>query len=104
MSTVGLPQFSHIDIKTYSSHLDAMLKNHLQQVAHLLERNHEYTWENLMYPLEDLDDELEHFWSPLSHLHSVMDSKPLRDCYESCLPLLSAYESAMGQNHHLYEA
>jgi oligopeptidase A len=101
---VGLPQFSHLDINHFKTHLDAMLKSHLQQVEHLLQNNHHYTWDNLMYPLEDMADELERFWSPMSHLHSVMDSPALRECYDACLPALSAYEAAMGQNHHLYEA
>ncbi|STY31517.1 Oligopeptidase A [Legionella wadsworthii] len=102
--TVGLPQFSHIDVNHFQSHLDAMLKKHLGQVEHLLKENTHYTWENLMYPLEDMADELERFWSPMSHLHGVMDSPELRQCYDACLPLLSAYESAMGHNHELYEA
>ena len=101
---VGLPQFSHIDVAGFKTHLEALLKNHLEQIQALLKENRHYTWDNLMYPLDDLDDELERFWSPLSHLHSVMDSKALRDCYDDCLPLLSAYESAIGQNHKLYEA
>lgn len=101
---VGLPQFSHIDVTHFQSHLDAMLKKHLQQVEHLLKDNPHYTWDNLMYPLDDMDDELERFWSPLSHLHGVMDSPELRKCYDACLPLLSAYETAMGHNHELYEA
>lgn len=103
-AAVGLPQFSHIDIDRFKSHLDGMLKNHLEQVEQILQENHHYTWDNLMYPLEDMADELERFWSPMSHLHSVMDSPVLRECYDSCLPLLSAYEAAMGHNHKLYEA
>ncbi|KTC93883.1 M3 family metallopeptidase [Legionella cincinnatiensis] len=101
---VGLPQFNHIDVTHFQSHLDAMLKKHLQQVEHLLKDNPHCTWDNLMYPLEDMDDELERFWAPLSHLHGVMDSPELRKCYDACLPLLSAYETAMGHNHELYEA
>ncbi|KTD62645.1 Oligopeptidase A [Legionella santicrucis] len=101
---VGLPQFSHIDVTHFQSHLDAMLKKHLQQVEHLLKENPHYTWDNLMYPLDDMDDELARFWSPLSHLHGVMDSPELRKCYDACLPLLSAYATAMGHNHELYEA
>ncbi|QEY52963.1 M3 family metallopeptidase [Legionella longbeachae] len=101
---VGLPQFSRIDVTHFQSHLDAMLKKHLQQVEHLLKDNPHYTWDNLMYPLDDMDDELERFWSPFSHLHGVMDSPALRKCYDACLPLLSAYETAMGHNHELYEA
>jgi oligopeptidase A len=104
LAPVGLPQFSHIDINHFQSHLDAMLKKHLQQVDSLLKENPHYTWDNLMYPLDDMADELERFWSPMSHLHGVMDSPELRKCYDACLPLLSAYEAAMGHNHELYEA
>lgn len=102
--TVGLPQFTHINIDTFVSHLDALLKNNLERVERLIKDNPTYTWDNLMYPLDCLDDALERFWSPFSHLHAVMDSKRFRECYEACLPLLSAYEAAMGQNHRLYEA
>src|SRR5262249_53120511 len=101
---VGLPQFSSIHIAGFKSNLEALLKNNLEQVKSLLQQNHVYTWDNLMYPLEDLDDNLDHFWSPLSHLQSVMDSKPLRECYEACLPLLSAYDAAISHNQKLYEA
>jgi oligopeptidase A len=101
---VGLPQFSRIDVAGFKIHLEKMLKEHLERIDDLLKQNHHYTWDNLIYPLDDLEDELERFWSPMSHLHSVMDSKALRECYDSCLPLLSAYEAAIGHNHKLYEA
>lgn len=103
-ATVGLPQFSHINIENFKPNLEAMLTNHLERVQHLLAENHVYTWDNLIYPLDDLADELEKFWSPFSHLHGVMDSPEIRECYEACLPLLSAYEAAIGQNIALYKA
>lgn len=101
---IGLPHFSNIDIKGFKSHLEALLKGHLSQIDTLLSENHYYTWDNLIYPLDDLADALERFWSPLSHLHGVMDSQAIRECYEECLPLLSAYDAAIGHNHHLYTA
>lgn len=101
---VGLPQFSRIDVDGFKTHLEKLLKSHLEQIDELLKQNHYYTWDNLIYPLDDLEDELERFWSPMSHLHSVMDSKALRECYDACLPLLSAYEAAIGHNHQLYKA
>jgi len=101
---LGLPQFSHVDVDGFKSHLDTLLKRNLEQVNSLLKENHYYTWDNLMYPLDDLADAIEHLWSPLSHLSSVMDSPELRKCYDACLPLLSAYESTMGHNHKLYAA
>lgn len=103
-ATVGLPQFSHINIDEFKSHLDIMLKRHLEEIERLLQENPTYTWDNLMYPLEDMADEIERFWSPMSHLHSVMDSPKLRECYETCLPSLSVYEAAIGHNYELYKA
>ena len=104
MSAIGLPQFSHIDVAGFKPHLEALLKHNLEQIEHLLQENTHYTWDNLIYPLDDLADAFERLWSPFSHLHSVMDSEPLRECQSACLPLLSAYEAAVGHNKKLYEA
>jgi oligopeptidase A len=102
---IGLPQFSRIDVSGFKTHLDVLLKNNLEQIERLLQENRkQYTWDDLIYPLDDLADALERLWSPFSHLHSVMDSEPLRHCYNDCLPLLSAYEAAVGHNRKLYEA
>ncbi|MBA2648283.1 MAG: M3 family metallopeptidase [Legionella sp.] len=101
---VGLPQFSTLNITEFKPKLKTLLAYNLEQINQLLQENHYYTWENLMDPLDDLDDNLEKMWAPFSHLHSVMDSKGLRDCYDQCLPMLSAYEAAIAHNHGLYEA
>jgi len=104
MAAVSLPQFTHIDIATFVDRLEAQLTSNLQQIDVLLAKKEPYTWSNLMTPLEDMDDAFEQFWSPLSHLHAVVNSPVLRDCYQACLPKLSAYESAIGQNQALYNA
>ena len=104
MTLISLPEFSHIDITGFAARLAALLSKNTQQITNILSENKTFTWANLMSPLDDMDDELERFWSPLSHLHAVVNSPVLRDCYEACLPLLSAYESAIGHNHALYTA
>jgi oligopeptidase A len=104
LSTMGLPQFSGIDVAHYTTHLEHLLKKNLECIERVLLENQYYTWDNLMYPLDDLADALERFWSPFSHLHSVMDSESLRTCYQDCLPLLSAYDAAISHNKKLYES
>lgn len=103
MSATVLPQFSTLDTDTFVERLDAMLSANLAKVSSLLQQD-TFTWNNLMQPLDDMDDALEQLWSPLSHLHAVVNSPALRSCYQACLPKLSAYESAMGQNQALYDA
>ncbi len=43
-------------------------------------------------------------WSPASHMNSVVNSEPLREAYNACLPKLSDYGTELGQNRPLYEA
>ncbi len=99
----ALPQFSQLDLSTFPERLDHLLNDHRQQIEVLLQQTH-FNWDNLIYPLENMDDALEHLWSPLSHLHAVVNSTILRKCYQSCLPKLSAYEAYIGQNSTLYNA
>lgn len=103
MVSEQLPLFHSIQIDTFESRLEALLAQHLQEVE-ILSQQSQPTWDNLIYPLEMMQNALERFWSPLSHLHAVADEPNLRACYEACLPHLSAYESALGQNQALYEA
>ncbi|KTC84559.1 M3 family metallopeptidase [Legionella drozanskii] len=104
MSAVSLPQFTSIDTDHFVEHLAKLLQDNLAQIAVILRENEQFTWNNLMRPLEEMDDALERFWSPLSHLHAVVNTKKLRDCYQACLPKLSAYDSAIGHNQELYNA
>lgn len=104
MHSAELGQFTNIDTASYPDKLAALLANNLDTVNQLLTTTHEFTWDALMYPLEVLEDAVARFWSPISHLHGVMDSPELRTCYEICLDKLSAYESAIGQNEGLYKA
>ncbi len=104
MAAISLPQYTQINIDTFTERLESLLQGNLQQINALLAKDSNFNWDNLMRPLEDMDDALERFWSPLSHLHAVVNSPVLRTCYQACLPKLSAYEAAIGHNQALYDA
>lgn len=104
MTTDSLPQFTNIPIESFAEKLDTFLQDNLQAIDRLLLNKEAFNWDNLMRPLEDMEDALEKLWSPLSHLHAVVNSPNLRDCYQRCLPKLSAYEAAIGHNQALYNA
>lgn len=57
-----------------------------------------------MQPMDDMDDKLHQFFSPLSHMHSVVNNEVLRKAYSESLPLLSAFSTEIGQNKILYQA
>ncbi len=99
-----LPDFTSIKADHIEPALDEVLKNNRALTEKLLEENTEYTWDNLIKPLEIADNELERLWSPVSHLNGVMNTPELRDAYNACLPKLSEYSTEMGQNKKLFEA
>lgn len=103
MITDTLPSFITIDTQQFDQQLENLLQKNLQCIDNLLTQT-SFTWENLVHPLEELDNALEKFWSPLAHLHAVVNSPALRQCYQQCLPKLSTYETQIGQNSALYQA
>lgn len=97
------PDFACVDIAHIPENLDKQLKKNRKAIAQLLQQKH-YDWDNLLYPLESLDDELHHFWSPISHLQAVADTPELRQNYTACLAPLSSYHTEIAHNHALFEA
>jgi oligopeptidase A len=100
----ALPPFQHIKPEHVEPALEALIKSNREQIETLLKENQHYTWDNLIQPLEDMDDRLGRLWSPVSHMNSVVNSDELRDAYNNGLPLLSEYSTEMGQNVELYQA
>ena len=104
INMTGLPPFQHINPEHVEPALKAIIESNRRQIQTLLKENERYTWDNLIQPLEDMDDHLGKMWSPVSHMNSVVNSDALRDAYNNCLPLLSEYSTEMGQNIELYDA
>lgn len=100
----GLPRFKAIKAEHIEPAIDTLLEENKTGLQNLLDQNHDYSWDNLLQPLEDMDDQLGRAWSPVSHLHSVADNEELRAAYNACLPKLSDYATELGQNKQLFEA
>ncbi len=100
----GLPAFSLIRPEHVEPAIDKLLADCRRKSEHLLNDIQEFTWDNLVEPLEILDDRLDCAWSPVSHMNSVVNSEELRNVYNACLPKLSAYATEVGQNERLYQA
>ncbi len=100
----GLPAFTQILPEHVGPAIDQLLDECRSQTERLLDEIETFTWDNLIEPLEILDDRLDRAWSPVSHMNSVLNSEELRSAYNACLPKLSAYATDMGQNERLYQA
>ncbi|RLJ19211.1 oligopeptidase A [bacterium endosymbiont of Escarpia laminata] len=100
----GLPAFSRIKPDHVESALDHLLSHNREQIEALLKGEQRFTWDNLVEPMERLDDRLSRAWSPVSHMNSVVNNEALRSAYNACLPKLSEYATEMGQNAELFAA
>ncbi|MBF6648155.1 oligopeptidase A [Methylobacter sp. BlB1] len=99
-----LPLFSQIKPEQVEPAIDQLLAEARAVVEQHLQATAEYTWENLVEPIEDAEDRLGKAWSPVSHMNSVVNSDALREAYNACLPKLSEYSTEMGQNERLFNA
>ncbi|MDD8060761.1 oligopeptidase A [Shewanella metallivivens] len=104
LNSAALPEFSKIKPEHVQPAVEQAIAKCRDTIETLLANNSEYTWDNLIAPLEDVDDELSKAWSPVSHMNSVVSSDELRDAHDACLPLLSDYGTFVGQHQGLYEA
>ena len=99
-----LPPFSRIKPEHAEPALRELIARNKQAIDDLLAANERYSWDNLLQPIEDMEDQLSQAWSPVSHLNSVCNSEELRKAYNACLPLLSEYGTWMGQHSQLCAA
>jgi len=74
-----------------------------REVINTVTNNSDADYSKVLKPLQDLDEELGLFFTPLSHLNSVMNSEETQKAYEASLPLLSKFSSEIAQNEALFK-
>lgn len=99
--TINRPDFSAVNPATVETRLDELIAQ-CQSVIDDVSALDTPTWDTLIRPQEEAHNNISLFWSPVSHLNSVMNSDELREAYNASLPKLSAFYTAIGQNAALY--
>jgi oligopeptidase A len=95
-------EFKINNLEQFPKKLDALL-NQQREVINDITANAESSYEKVLKPLQDLDEELGLFFTPLSHLNAVMNSEETQKAYEESIPLLSKFHSEMAQNTALFK-
>ena len=104
VKNTDLPAFSKIKPEHIKPAVEQAITDCKKIINDVLEKNTHFTWENLIQPIDEVDDVLSKLWSPVSNMNSVVSSDELREAYESCLPLLSEYGTFVGQHQGLFKA
>ncbi len=95
-------EFKIDNLEQFPKDLDALL-NQQREIIDQITTNDESSYETVLKPLQDLDEELGLFFTPLSHLNSVMNSEETQKAYEESIPLLSKFSSEIAQNEALFK-
>jgi oligopeptidase A len=93
----SLPAFGRIEASHARSALQKVLAENRARLAELTAQPTP-TFASLVAPVEELSYRLSRVWSPIGHLNAVANSAQMREAYNECVPLLTAYSSELGQN------
>ena len=92
-----------IDLDTFIDALNARLETNRKTLIQLLDIK-EKEYQNFVKPFEMMDERLDQFFTPLSHLNSVNNSEESQKVYAEALAPLTEYGTEVGQNLAIYEA
>src|SRR3974390_2409903 len=93
----SLPAFGRIEPAHARPALEKVLTDNRARLAELTAQP-QPTFASLVVPGEELSYRLRRVWSPIGHLNAVANSTEMREAYNACVPLLTAYSSELGQN------
>ncbi|SFZ98950.1 Oligopeptidase A [hydrothermal vent metagenome] len=95
-------EFKIDNLEQFPNDLEDLL-NRQRVVIDTISKSTFSDYAKILKPLQDLDEELGLFFTPLSHLNSVMNSDETQKAYEKSLPLLSKFSSEVSQNEELFK-
>ncbi|AWH22806.1 M3 family metallopeptidase [Stenotrophomonas sp. ZAC14D2_NAIMI4_6] len=97
----GLPRFEAIRPEHVAPALDALLAQ-AEAAVSAAEQVQPVTWQTFVTPLDDATERLWRAWGLVSHLQGVVNTPELREAYNSNLPRVTRFASALGQNLALF--
>ena len=101
------PDFDSISAEHVVPAIEAIVNANRSELASIKDGVEGADLVQVFHALERLSARLNEAWAPIEHLNAVMSHDALRTAYNTCLPLLSAYETELGQDRDLlaiYEA
>lgn len=97
LETDSLPAFDRIRAADARPALEQVLAANRALLAELTAQP-QPTFRSLVIPVEEMGYRLSRAWSPISHLNGVANTAEMRAAFNECIPLLTAYQSELGQN------
>ena len=106
----GLPEFHKFTPQRIEKEFPLILEklnsdfDNIEIEFSALINNEKLDWDNIMKPLNKINEELRWSWGVISHLNSVKNSEELRNVYSKLLPHVINLGNKFGQNKTIYKA
>ena len=91
------------DLENFINKLNTILDNNNKEIDALLKQENK-TYASFVKKLQMIDDKLELFFTPLSHINSVNNSDETQKVYTESLPIITEYSTKLSQNIDMYNA
>ncbi|MGB4246794.1 MAG: M3 family metallopeptidase, partial [Pseudohongiellaceae bacterium] len=107
LSFEELPRFHEITAAHIEPAVTAVLSQNRDRLRQIIANEDNRTapsWQSLMDPLDDMEDQLSKVWSTVSHLNAVRNTAEIREEYNKIQPLITEYYTELGQNKDLFAA
>lgn len=83
--------------------LEAKLNANREKIQELLLRS-DKSYKNFVKPFEMMEEDLDQFFTPLSHINAVNNSETTQKVYSDALPIITTYSTDVGQNIEIFNA
>jgi oligopeptidase A len=97
----NFPQTNFLD--SFNEELRQNLDKNRENIKQLLEIK-DKTYANFVKPFEMMEEDLELFFTPLSHINAVNNSETSQKVYSDALPDITNYSTEVGQNINIFNA
>ncbi len=91
------------DLDSFIEELNKKVEQNNKKVNELLEIKNK-TFSNFVKQLGMMDEYLEQFFTPLSHINSVSNTDKTQEVYADSLPIITEYSTKLSQNLDIYKA
>jgi oligopeptidase A len=90
-------------LESFIEELQTIINTNNEKITKLLQLQNK-NFKNFVKPMELMEEELEHFFTPLSHLNAVNNSEQTQEVYSESLPIITEYSTQLSQNLDIYMA
>jgi oligopeptidase A len=100
-----MPKFKKftIELDSFIEDLNKLLNSNKKNIEKLLNIT-DKTYMNFVKPLEMMEENLNLFFTPLSHINAVNNSEKTQEVYAQALPIITKYSTELSQNLEIYKA